>query len=104
MKKSGSLVVLFLLLVIFTLFGCASTTMGIQRETARNLGGDVDPESVMVSDVDRGMSDIKWLAEVDGKKYKCYADDMMRKVNCIPVKAPAKVAPKKTSGKAAARN
>jgi hypothetical protein len=36
------------------------------------------------------MMDIKWDAETPENKYKCYADDMLRRVNCVKVKSESK--------------
>jgi len=42
--------------------GCASTPENLQRETARVIG-DISPEQVQVSNVKRGVTDVKWEAE-----------------------------------------
>lgn len=62
--------------------GCANTTANLQRETARFIG-DVLPEEVAVSNVDRGVTSVKWDAQSKGKSYKCSADDMVRRVHCV---------------------
>lgn len=69
------------LLVCLTV-GCANTTANLQRETARFIG-DVLPEEVAVSNVDRGLTSVKWDAQSKGATYKCSADDMVRRVHCV---------------------
>jgi len=84
-------VLLFVSVFTFILCtGCASSLANLQRETARSIGGDVMPEQVTISNVKRGMTDVKWDAETPDNKYKCYADDMLRRVNCVKVKPESK--------------
>lgn len=64
------------------LTGCASSTESLQRATAMSVGGNVLPESVQVSDVQRGMMDVRWTAEAAGRTYSCSADDMVRRPYC----------------------
>jgi hypothetical protein len=70
--------------VLFTaaLFGCASTGDNLQRETARSIGGNVSPEQVTVTDIDRGITGVKWKATAPTGRYTCSADDMVRRVLC----------------------
>lgn len=65
-----------------SLFGCANTSANLQRETARYIGG-ISSEQVTVSDVQRGLTDVKWNAATPNGLYTCEADDMVRRVNCI---------------------
>ncbi len=62
--------------------GCASTSENLQRETARNIG-DVDPDRVTVSNVNRGVTSVRWDAETPKGPYSCSADDMVRRVHCV---------------------
>jgi tRNA A37 threonylcarbamoyladenosine dehydratase len=62
--------------------GCASTSENLQRETARNIG-DVDPDKVTVSNVNRGVTSVRWDAETPKGPYSCSADDMVRRVHCV---------------------
>ena len=62
--------------------GCASTGENLQRETARAIGGNVSPEQVTVSGVDRGATSVKWKASAPTGSYDCSADDMVRRVLC----------------------
>ena len=64
------------------IFGCASTVDNLQRETARSIGGNVSPEQVTVSDIDRGATSVKWKASAPTASYDCSADDMVRRVLC----------------------
>ena len=61
---------------------CASTGDNLQRETARFIGGNISPEQVTVTDVDRGATSVKWKAATPNGKYDCGADDMVRRVLC----------------------
>ncbi len=65
------------------MLGCANTGANLQRETARSIGGNVSPEQVAVSDVDRGATAVKWKATAPTGKYECSADDMLRRVLCV---------------------
>jgi len=64
------------------MYGCANTDANLMRETARSIGGNVSPEQVTVTDVDRGMSSVKWKASAPTGNYDCSADDMVRRVLC----------------------
>ena len=83
----------FVLTALFfvLLSGCASTIENVQRETARSIGGDVLPDKVVVKDIDRRATSVKWNAETPKGSYACSADDMMRRVLCVkkPAAAPA---------------
>ncbi len=69
-------------MMVFGLIGCANTSANLQRETARFVGGILS-EQVEVKDVERGMTEVKWKAVTPKGLYKCEADDMLRRVNCI---------------------
>lgn len=77
MKKIMLLVFATLILV-----ACANTDANLRRETARNIG-DLTPDEVTVSNVDRGMTNVDWQATTPKGNYKCSADDMLRRVNCV---------------------
>jgi len=62
--------------------GCASSGGNIQRESEMSIG-DVMPEDVVVTDVQRGASSVKWTATTAKGVYSCSADDMMRRVLCV---------------------
>jgi hypothetical protein len=79
------------LTAVVLLTGCASSIENVQRETARSIGGDVLPDKVIVKNIDRGVSTVKWTAETPKGSYACSADDMMRRVLCV--KNPAAPAP-----------
>ena len=64
------------------IYGCASTGDNLQRETARSIGGNVSPEQVTVSNVDRSATSVKWKASAPTGNYDCSADDMVRRVLC----------------------
>lgn len=81
MKKNVQAIGVFII-ATFT-FGCASTGDNLQRETARSIGGNVSSEQVTVSDIDRGVTSVKWKASAPTGSYDCSADDMVRRVLCI---------------------
>lgn len=87
--KRGNLYFLLMVFGFVSLLsiGCASSMANLQRETARSIGGDILPEQVTISNVDRGATDVKWDAETPVGSYKCYADDMLRRVNCVKIKS-----------------
>ena len=78
-------------LVIVLLAGCASSIENVQRETARSVGGDVLPDKVVIKDLDRRATSVKWSAETPKGSYACSADDIMRRVLCVknPAAVPA---------------
>ena len=69
--------------IVLVLSACANTQGNLERETARFIGG-ISSEQVTVSNVDRGATDVKWKAETPAGRYNCEADDMVRRVNCVP--------------------
>ena len=72
----------FLLSSFLLLSACASTDENLRMETARFLGGNISPNQVTVSNIDRGASTVKWKAAAPNGNYDCWADDMVRKVGC----------------------
>ena len=69
------------------LAGCASNIESLQRESARNMGNNLKPSDVTITDVKRGALNVYWKATTsDGTVYDCNADDMVRRINCIKVK------------------
>ena len=70
-----------MIMVCLSLTGCASTAENLQRETARFIG-DVSPDQVKVSNIQRGITDVKWEAETPKGVYSCSADDMVRRPYC----------------------
>ena len=63
--------------------GCASSKESLQRETARNIGGNTLPEAVTVSNVNRGAMSVTWDAQTPNGSYSCSADDMVRRTHCV---------------------
>jgi hypothetical protein len=76
------LTVAVVLLSVFVFGACASTDDNLARESARSIGG-LTSDQVTVSNVDRGATSVKWEADAAGAHYKCEADDMLRRVNCV---------------------
>jgi hypothetical protein len=68
---------------LITSTGCASTGANLERETARSIGSNVSPGQVTISEIDRGMNDVKWKATAPTGNYDCSADDMVRRVLCV---------------------
>jgi hypothetical protein len=69
-------------IVAIFMSGCANTDANLMRETARSIGGNVSPEQVTVTNVDRGMSTVTWKATAPTGNYDCNADDIIRRVLC----------------------
>ena len=63
--------------------GCASTEANLQRESARSIGQGLSPNQVVIADIDRGATNVSWTAETPKGKFKCFSDDMVRRVNCV---------------------
>lgn len=70
-------------LATLALAACASTDGNLQRETARAIGGNVAPEHVQVSNINRGATSVSWQAASPRGAYSCSADDMVRRVHCV---------------------
>jgi hypothetical protein len=79
--------------VVLSLFsmGRASTPENLQREPARFIG-DISPDQVKVSNIQRGVTDVKWEAETPKGLYSCSADDMVRRPYCAKRKKAISVA------------
>ena len=82
-KMKNYIQVIAVSIIATFIFGCASTTENLQRETARSIDGNVSPEQVTVSDIDRGATSVKWKASAPTGSYDCSADDMVRRVLCV---------------------
>jgi starvation-inducible outer membrane lipoprotein len=65
------------------LAGCASTDDNLQRETARSIGQNLSPDAISVTNIDRGMTNVRWDAATPNGAYQCSADDMVRRVVCV---------------------
>jgi hypothetical protein len=75
--------VIFSLLAIgFMCTACQNTDVNLRRETARSIG-DLTPDQITVSEVDRGMTNVDWKAATPKGNYRCSADDMLRRVKCV---------------------
>ncbi len=66
----------------FLVIGCASSTQNIKSKTASHIGG-VLSDQVTITNIDRGMTEVKWNAKTPNGSYRCEADDMMKNVNCV---------------------
>jgi len=88
MKIKVLFVSMVVALIAFCLFlsGCANSTANLQRETAREIGGNLRPSDVEVSNINRGALEVTWQATTPKGAYDCFADDMLRRINCVPVK------------------
>ena len=71
------------LAVLIVLTGCASSVDNLQRASAVSIGKNVLPENIRISDVQRGITDVRWTATLfGGLAYICSADDMVRHSSC----------------------
>ena len=82
MKKVMFLTVIALEMI--NLMSCKSTSASLQRATATTIGNTLASQ-VIISNVKRGVSNVSWDAKKDGECYKCEADDMVRRTNCVKV-------------------
>lgn len=63
--------------------GCASAPQNLAMATATEIGGYTSKD-VEVSEVERGMTRVSWVAKTnDGRVFDCEADDMVRVVNVV---------------------
>lgn len=77
--------VCFIIMTVMVLIiGCGADTANLRRATGSKLG--VHPDTVSVISKDIGMTEYRWIADVEGNRYNCFADDRMRDVSCIPEK------------------
>jgi hypothetical protein len=75
----------FLLLAIITLAisGCASRELSLQRASATTIPGNYLPTDIKVDGIHRSFANVDWIAYTsDGKKFRCSADDMVRRPTC----------------------
>jgi hypothetical protein len=82
--KGGFMMQLAPAVIILSLLcaACQNTDANLRRETARVVGSIV-PDQVELSEVSRGMTGVDWRAATPKGSYKCSADDMLRRVNCV---------------------
>lgn len=74
--------IIWLVFATLMFVACANTDANLRRETARFIG-NLTPDQVAVSDVNRGMMNVDWKATTPNGNYVCNADDMVRRVNCV---------------------
>ena len=71
------------LALMIVLTGCASSVDNLQRASAVSIGRSVLPENIRISDVQRGITDVRWTATpFGGPAYICSADDMVKHPSC----------------------
>jgi len=62
----------------------ASHNDRLQAATTQALGNQFDYTAVTISEVKRGMTQVKWKAKTPSGNYICFDDDMMRgAASCI---------------------
>ncbi len=76
----SKIIAISMLLASIALSSCASNPSSLKRATAENIGAD--PGAVEVSNINRSTMEVNWTAIANGKKYKCSADDMVRRPHC----------------------
>lgn len=74
--------IMSMLFIGYMCTACANSDAILKRETARSIG-DLTPDQITVSDVDRGMLNVDWKASTPKGNYICSADDMLRRLNCV---------------------
>lgn len=70
----------------------ATQAQALGRNSDKNLKiatatkiGNMLSDDIVLSDVKRGMLNVKWTATTPSGTYRCEADDMVRSVNCVKV-------------------
>lgn len=72
-----------ILALMVVLTGCASSVDNLQRASAASIGRNIAPGNIRISDVQRGITDVRWTAVPSGgPTYICSADDMVRHASC----------------------
>jgi Bacterial SH3 domain len=66
------------------LFGCS--TAQFQRESAGSIGGNVNPEQVTITDIDKSMTMWKWDATTSTGTYNCSTSFFDTKTFCFKAK------------------
>ena len=64
------------------LAACASNAANLQLATATAIGDNTSPDSIVVSNVQRGATTVRWDATGPAGQYSCMADDMVRRPHC----------------------
>ena len=82
-KTSMNAKYLIVFAVVAATAACQSSQENLQRATAMSVGNGLSPQSVNVSDVDRGMTSVTWNAATPLGRYACSADDMVRRPYCV---------------------
>lgn len=72
-------------LLAVALSACASSDQSLRAASASSLR--VAPDRIAVADIQRGMMDVTWTANANGRRYACIADDMVRRPSCVAVAA-----------------
>jgi len=57
-----------------TLFGCTTAGLNLQRASARAITPTPYPDSVVISEVHRGVTSAKWVATTRDGVYDCSID------------------------------
>lgn len=71
-------------LAVLTLSACASSAENLQFASAPYVGPNVRPETIVITNVRRGATEVRWSAAVPGRpEYACRADDMVRRAYCV---------------------
>ncbi len=74
---------LLLIAISVVVSGCASKQLSLQRATATTIDGNYLPSDITVDSIHRSFMNVDWNAVTnDGKKFKCSADDMVRRPAC----------------------
>jgi hypothetical protein len=63
---------------------CASSIESLQRATAIEVG-NTRTGDVTIFNVHRGATSVSWQAKTPSGCFECDADDMVRRVHCVPI-------------------
>ncbi|HVT34582.1 MAG TPA: hypothetical protein VHE37_03290 [Nevskiaceae bacterium] len=69
-------------LPVLLLAACANDLAAIRNSTVKAIGGGVDPNAVVLTDVDSSSQSLRWTATTQRGLYKCEGDSGLQQVNC----------------------
>lgn len=75
----------------------ANSDSNLKRATADFVTQEtrtlVEPDSITLVSVNRGMFRVRWQATAQGNTYACSADDMLREMQCVRLEEQAEATP-----------
>jgi len=81
--KNLIILALLTLFGISNLFSQASSVENLKRATAKEIGNNTRTEDVVISNIKRKATSVKWSAKINDVCYECDADDMVRSIHIV---------------------